>query len=137
VKQEPARIFLRNFVTPTDSCASIRRLTPADLELAKILIAEVCENLPELKGEDKHRELGTMLYRALGDINPDDWPELFGRGGVRGPSYLGTAYSGARLECRRQPGASTGPGEDRGRTVANHPCSRELDYSHSRLPEGR
>ena len=54
--------------------------------------------MADYQGLNEHAEIGRRLYAALGEIDPDDWPALFGRGGIRGASYLGTAYSAARLE---------------------------------------
>jgi hypothetical protein len=52
----------------------------------------------DYRGPNAHGELGRRLLAALGDIDTEYWPRLFGHGGIRGASYLGTAYSGARLE---------------------------------------
>jgi hypothetical protein len=76
----------------------IRTKTRAELETCKALIEEICAGMESRPHAGKHMELGRRLYAALGEIHTDDWPELFGRGGIGGPSYLGTAYSGARLE---------------------------------------
>jgi hypothetical protein len=76
----------------------IRKLTVAGMAEAKAVIDDICLAMKDKQAPDRHREFGRRLYAALGDVHTDDWPELFGRGGVTGPSYLGTAYSGARLE---------------------------------------
>jgi hypothetical protein len=76
----------------------IRKKSPEELEVCKARIESICVRMKDNSAADRHAELGRRLYAALGEIHVDDWPELFGRGGIMGPSYLATAYSGARLE---------------------------------------
>ena len=65
------------------------------------------------RGPNTHKELGRRLLAAVGDIDIEYWPRLFGGGGIKGASYLGTAYSGARLEraLAREAAATTARGE--------------------------
>jgi hypothetical protein len=84
-----------------ETMTRIRKKTPAELEACKALVEEICASLKGSSAADRHAELSRRLYTVLGEIHVDDWPELFGRGGISGPSYLGTAYSGARLEHAR------------------------------------
>ena len=85
--------FPINFEYPACPC----KLTPAALEAAKVLVASVCAGMRDYPQPGRHAELGRRLYEILGEIHTDDWPALFGRGGITGPSYLATAYSAARL----------------------------------------
>jgi hypothetical protein len=86
--------FPINFEYPACPC----KLTPAGLEGAKILLAGVCAGMRDYPQPGRHAELGRRLSEILGEIHTDDWPALFGRGGITGPSYLATEYSAARLE---------------------------------------
>lgn len=73
-------------------------LTAAELRTARTRIEAVCEGMRTYRGPNAHAELGRRLLAALGDIDVEYWPDLFGSGGIKGASYLGTAYSGAKLE---------------------------------------
>jgi hypothetical protein len=79
----------------------------------------------DYRGPAPHKELGRRLLAALGDIDIEYWPKLFGGGGVKGASYLGTAYSGARLEraLARKAAITTAPGE----RLEDEPLARPLD----------
>jgi hypothetical protein len=88
-----------------------RKLSPAEMARAKDLVRCISKAVAMEPTANHHEEVGHRLLECLGDIHPDDWPELFGFGGIRGPSYFATAYSKARQA--RKAKSSRGSESDR------------------------